>query len=233
MKQTLSILAALLATHSAFSQNQGEKDFHVYTSVSVGFSFQSFTDVFFIDRKYPRVTSSLGLDGESNAEGFGVPIAFTAHAPNINIGIRYEPILRYDVIKPALPYSGNGDRETDQYGFFADHHFSVYRQFWLWGTKNNLMGIGYSFISRGQSYKRDWSLVYASGRVVSGSSVDLSFSGIHALYAIKVAHRLWAECKIMYIPKHRIIYEYDLASLMFTIEATYEIPLGKFRQARL
>jgi hypothetical protein len=95
------------------------------------------------------------------------------------------------------------------------------------------MGIGYSFVSPGQSYKRDWSLTYSNGRVVSGSHVDLSFSGVHAFYAIKVANRIWAEAKMVYVPEHRIIYEYDLASMMFTLEATYEIPLGKFREARL
>jgi hypothetical protein len=233
IRNTLSSFVILLFCARAFSQAERE-GFPLEISISPGISFQSFTDVFFIHRDYPPVSTSVGLSGEMNANGFGLPIVFNAYADDIKTGARYEPVLRYDVVRPAYPFSSGGAPKRDEYGFFADHHFSLYRKFWCFGSNQNIAGLGYSLISQGLSYRRDWYMQYNNtGRIVSGTFVDLSFGGIHALVGKKVAHRLWAEGKLLYVPKHRIIYNYALASMMFFLAATYQIPVGKFRSASL
>jgi hypothetical protein len=213
----------LFSTH-CYSQAEGDQKVEIL--FSPGLSFQSFTDIFFINRDYEHVWTSIGLDGESNAQGFGLPLPIHCYFPLRNLGVRYEPVLRYDVVVPKNPYRSVTDPQTkDKFGFFADHHLTVYRKFGFskGSSKSHIMGLGYSLISPGLSYNRDWIITnFTHGTVMTGNKVDLSFGGGHIFFSSKIYRDLYANGRLIYIPKNNIIYNYSLASMMFSITLEYK-----------
>ena len=227
-RKFLVILSLLCCAKETISQSQTVKP-KLETFFSFGLSVQAFTldGLANSGRKNQRIQSSI-LGGGGNAIGLGLPLNFKLYSWQRNVGISYEPVIRYDVVEPI--YFGSVD-DKDKYGVFADHHFTIYRKFRF--TKKDrertkYMGAGYSLISPGISFDYEWETVnFTTGKVTRGSKVDLSFDGFHILYGMKVYKRFYTELKLMYIPAYRIIYNQDQASIWFLLKASYQIQLNK------
>ena len=173
------------------------------------------------------------MDGSFNSEGLGLPLGIKAYNSNRNVGISYEPVIRYDVIDTEAFLAHKAGRVSTKVErkLFADHHFSIYRKFRFSRKakeKTNYMGVGYSFISPGMSYDHDWIIInYTTGRVTTGSKVNWSFDGFHILYGMKLYKRFHAEGKLMYISPYRLVYNHNLSAMMFFLKATYQFSLEK------
>lgn len=166
-------------------------------------------------------------------KGFGLPMSLQGYSTAHNLGIKYEPVLRYDVVVPEDPFWNSADpKQKEKYGFFADHHFTLYRRFSFSKRqykKKHVIGLGYSFISPGLSYDRNWQIIdLKRGTVTNGNSVDLSFGGIHVLYCLRLYKNLYAANRLLYIQKNAIIYNYSLASMMFFLSVEYQMPIKRF-----
>lgn len=190
-------------------------------SFSVGFNFQSFT--------LSKVTHGIYKDvvlGASSVNATGVGLSTGVNfSLSSRFMFRYAPTWRYDVIE-ARSYFG-WPVPKDKYGFFSDHHFSIVRSFTVKGVsfikQPVYIGVGYSIISLGQSWKQYWQITYAGPPPYSrtGSGISFQFEGYHFFIDIPVYKNFYIEPKLLYVPKGQIVYEAYQRAYMFHLLLAY------------
>lgn len=115
-------------------------------SISPGISFQTFMFERWLAPKQGAVLNSI-LSAYGNAEGFGVTLPISIYLKNFSTGLTFNPILRYEPIyrSPFRPVI-----HEDIWAFFADYHFSIYRNIYLKKSfLKNYLGISLCMLELG------------------------------------------------------------------------------------
>lgn len=178
------------------------------------------------------ILTSVNLD-QTNAKGWGTPLPVSIYDNDIGIGFKFNPILRYAMIYQDRfkPVGAN-----DKWAFFADYHFSIYRTFTikqafikkLFRNQSFYVGLGYSFLSPGLSYKAEYAILFKEPykpRVIEGDVVYLDFQGFHAYIGIPVVKKVYFETLFMYVPEGQILYKayWESAMLIFSVKYNLDI----------
>ncbi len=231
------VIFGTVQTFPGFSQENNNQK--IQYTLSTGINVQFFAFEHFLQQpNIPRYDGNLIIAGGGNAEGFGVPLNLKIYHTAITLGLSYETVLRYDVTVPGEKFFGNKGGNRDIYGFFADHHFSIFHNFEFDSKLLPMIrkpipmyvGIGLSLISPGQAYTYAWSFYDRKTQAIEeGSSVKLSYKGIHLMLGAKIYKQFYFEARFLRVPQNQSMYHLYQSSNMMILKGAYQFELRRRR----
>lgn len=201
--------------------------------ISPGYSCQSFLLERWIHWDEQIVFASL-MSGEANAEGLGLPVSVSIVDNRLRLGLNFTPVFRYDVIRQDVYGKAAATDASKRHGFFADYHFSVFRNLYFRNTgreRPKRIGFGYSIVSPNLSFPQHYVIAYKTSppKYWEGYRMYLEFGGYHAYMGFPLPKNFAVDLRVLYVPHGRIAYKayWEAMMLFVTVKRDFRFGIGR------